>query len=138
MSVAARLGDISDVLNLVDFILHLLRARRLTSPDATMDFNRRARRLMFKIISTSPVIPQSLIVTEVTVPAKRDYIGGGAFGGVFKGELHGKIVALKVLHRTDDNVVSPSCPCSSVLVLSLTFVLIGVLSRGIDVGNTQA
>ena len=138
ISVVGRLRKISDVLNLLDFIFHLLRDRRLTSRDTTIDFNRRARRLMFKVISKNPVIPRSLIVTDVKVPDKRDYIGRGGFGGVFKGELHGKIVALKVLHRTDDNVVSPSCPCSSVLVLSLTFVLIGVLSRGIDVGNTQA
>jgi len=120
---------------LLDFIFHLLRDRRLTSPDATTDFSRRARRLMFKIMFTNPVIPRSLIVTGVKVPAKRDYIGGGAFGSVCKGELRGKIVALKVLYRTGASVVSPSCACS---VLSLTFILIGVLSRGIDVGNAQA
>jgi len=119
----------------LDFILPLLRDGRLTNLDATTDFNRRARRLMFKIISMNPVIPRSLIVTEVTVPAKRDYIGGGAYGGVCKGGLRGEIVALKVLYRTGDNVVSPSRPCP---VLSLTFVPIGVLSRGIDVGNAQA
>ncbi|KAF8339435.1 kinase-like domain-containing protein [Amanita rubescens] len=59
---------------------------------------------MLKIISTNPVIPQSLIVTECKVPAKRDYIGGGAYGGVCKGELCGEIVALKVLYKTGDNV----------------------------------
>ena len=135
ISVATRLREISDVLNLLDFILHLLRDRRLTSPDATTDFNRRARRLMLKITSTNPVIPQSLIVTEVKIPAKRDYIGGGAFGSVCKGKLHGEIVALKVLYRTGDNVVSPSRHCFSA---TLIFVLTGVLSRGINVGNSQA
>jgi len=39
VSVATRLSEVSDVLNLLDFILHLLRDRRLTSPDATTDFN---------------------------------------------------------------------------------------------------
>ena len=135
VSVATRLSDTSDVVNMLDFILRLLCHRRLTSPDATTDFNRRARRLMFKIISTNPVLPRSLIVTEVKVPVERDYIGGGAFGGICKGELCGEIVALKVLYRTGDDVVSSSCRCS---ILSLTFVHIGVLSRGVDVGNAQA
>ncbi|KAF8334388.1 kinase-like domain-containing protein [Amanita rubescens] len=102
VNVATRLSETSDVLNLLDFILHLLRDR--TSPDPTSNFNRRAKRLMLKIISTNPVIPRSLIVTEVAVPAKRNYIAGGAYGGVCKGELRGEIVALKVLYRTGDNV----------------------------------
>ena len=65
---------------------------------------------MFKIISTKPVIPRSLIVTEVNVPATRDYVAGGAYGGVFKGELCGEVVALKVLYKSGDNAVSPSGP----------------------------
>ena len=75
-------------------------------------------------------------MTEVKVPAKRDYIGGGSFGGVCKGELRGEIVALKVLYKTGDNVVSPSR--SVYYVTKLIIVLIGVLSRGVDVGNAQA
>ena len=75
-------------------------------------------------------------MTEVKVPAKRDYIGGGAFGGVFKGELHGDIVALKVLYKTSDNVVSPQAALAPRFLLR--FVLKGILSRGVDVGNAQA
>ena len=90
----------------MDFILHLLRNRLLSSPDASIDFNQRARRVSLQIISTSPVIPRSLIVTDLKVPIKRDHIGSGGFGGVFKGELRGAIVALKVLYRSDNNVVS--------------------------------
>ncbi len=70
---------------------------------------------MFKIISTNPVIPQSLIVSEVKVPAKRDYIAGGGYGGVCKGKLRGKIVALKVLYKTGNNVVGPSYACSNII-----------------------
>ena len=91
---------------------------------------------MFKIISTNSVIPRSLILTGIEVPVKRDYIGRGGFGGVFKGKLQGKIVALKVLHRTSDNVVKSSLPLFS--ATSLTLVLIGILSRSLDVGNAQA
>ncbi len=73
---------------------------------------------MFKIISTNPVIPPSLIMAEVKVPAKRDYIGHGGFGDVFKGEIRGEIVALKVLYKTSsDSVVSPSCPCLSISLI---------------------
>ena len=114
--VVVRLSEISDVLNLLDFILHVLRDRHLTSPDGTTDFIRRARRLMIKIISTNSVIPRSLIVTGVKVPAKRDYIGRGGYGGVCKGKLRGKVVALKTLYKTGNNVVSHSCPCSSIIV----------------------
>ena len=43
------------------------------------------------------------------MPEKRDYIGSGGFGRVFRGELQGATVALKVLYyKPDNNVVSPS------------------------------
>ena len=41
---------------------------------------------------------------------KRDYIGGGGYGNVFKGEFRGTVVALKVLHKNDaNNLVSFQC-----------------------------
>jgi hypothetical protein len=107
VSVAEQLSQDSDVKNLVDFVLHLLRDGLLPDLDETMDIKRRARRLMFKIISRIPVIPSSLIVTGVNMPEKRDYIGGGGFGRVFRGERQGAVVALKVLYKSDNNVVSP-------------------------------
>ena len=86
-------------------MLLLLRDGRLSQLDTTVDVNRRARRFMLKIITKTPVIPESLIVTGISVPAKRDYIGIGGFGRVFSGELEGRAVALKVLYRADSNIV---------------------------------
>ena len=103
---ATQLDLTSDSQNLLDFILHILRYRLLPNQD---DFNRRARRFMFKIITKTPVIPWSLIMTGVSQPAKQDYIGGGGFGRVYKSELKGEVVALKVLYKSDDNAVSPTC-----------------------------
>ena len=37
--------------------------------------------------------------------ANREYIGGGGFGDILKGELRGEVVALKVLYKTDNDVV---------------------------------
>ena len=87
VSVAEQLSQDSDVKNLLDFMFHLLRDDLLPNLDETVDIKRRARRLMFKITSRIPVIPSSLIVTGVNLPEKRDYIGSGGFGHVFKGEL---------------------------------------------------
>ncbi len=64
---------------------------------------------MFKIITRIPVIPPSLIVTGVSIPEKRDHIGIGGFGRVFKGKLQGAVVALKLLYKSDNYVVSLSC-----------------------------
>jgi hypothetical protein len=100
-----------DATNLVDFILDMLRNHRVTDQNTvTVNIARRARRFMFKVISKTPVIPPSLVVTGVSVPAEGDYIGGGGFGRVFKGELRGSIVALKVLYKSDNDVVSSLCP----------------------------
>jgi hypothetical protein len=61
---------------------------------------------MLKVITKTPVIPESLIVTGISIPAEHDYIVRGGFGDVFKGELRGDVVAVKVLYKAEDNVVS--------------------------------
>jgi hypothetical protein len=97
-------------MNLLEFILHVLRHRYLSNQDATMDVSRRARRLMFKIISKTPIVPRSFIITEVSMPNKRDYIGRGGYGNVFKGKFRGTVVALKELYKNDaNNHVSFQC-----------------------------
>ncbi|KAF8324229.1 hypothetical protein F5887DRAFT_1147419, partial [Amanita rubescens] len=65
---------------------------------------RRVRRFILKIISKIPIIPPSMIVTGVSIPDDRDYIGGGGFGRVFKGERSGEVVALKVLYKSENQV----------------------------------
>ena len=116
VSVAEQLSQDSDAKNLLDFMLHLLRDGSLPYPSSAV-IKRRARRLMFKIISRIPVIPSSLIVTGVSIPGKRDRIGTGGFGHIFKAELQGAVVALKLLHKTDNNVVSPLCYFHNDIVL---------------------
>ena len=93
--------------NLVDSILDFIRDRRSSHLDARADISRRARRFMFKIISRIPIIPPTLIVTGVTIPAERNHIGSGGFGRVFKGELRREVVALKVLCKCDNQLVRP-------------------------------
>lgn len=65
---------------------------------------------MLNILAKTRVMPTPLFVTGVGVKTDRDYISG-SFGLVFKGKLHGKIVALKVLHEFEghDNIVSSLC-----------------------------
>ena len=58
---------------------------------------------MFKIISKTPVVPRFFVVNEVSMPDKRDYIGRGGYGNVFKGEFRDTVVALKVLYKNDAN-----------------------------------
>ena len=106
INIAAELSDTSVIPDLVDFMLYLLCHGGLSK---SLHANRRARRLMLNIIAKAPVLPRSLLVMGVGVITDRDLIDVGRFGLVFKAELHGKLVALKVLHRAYNNTVS----CSS-------------------------
>ena len=111
LSGAAKLDHTPDAKNLLDFVLHMIRYRLLPNhQDESVDFHRRARRFMFKIISKTPIMPSSLILMGVNKPAEQDYTAGGGFGRVYKGELKGEAVALKVLYKSDNNAVSPTCP----------------------------
>ena len=111
ISVAERLGRASDIMNLLEFALHVLRCRYLSSSDPIININQRARRFMFKIISKTPVMLRSFVVTGVSMPGNRNYIGFGGYSNVLKGEFRGAVVALKVLCKHDaNNLVSFQCP----------------------------
>ena len=53
-------------------------------------------------------MPRSLFLTGIGVKIDRDgdFVGCGGFGLVFKCELQGELVALKVLYKTNNNIVS--------------------------------
>ena len=106
VNIAERVNDDSDVEILLDFMLLLLRERHLSNTADETDINLRARRLMLKVTTRTPVIPWSLIVTGVSIQSDRGLIGSGGFGRVFKGELGEASVALKVLYKTHNNIVS--------------------------------
>ncbi|KAF8338411.1 kinase-like domain-containing protein [Amanita rubescens] len=93
--IFSELGIVSDVELLLDFVLILLRNSKFADAGA----NRKARRLMFKLMSTTNVIPRSLFITNVTVRTDSYGIGMGGFGHVYKGEHGRKPVAVKVLYK---------------------------------------
>ncbi len=61
---------------------------------------------MFKLISTTNVIPRSLFITNVTVRTDSYGIGMGGFGQVYKGKHGGKPVAVKELYKVRNKQVS--------------------------------
>ncbi|KAF8313734.1 kinase-like domain-containing protein [Amanita rubescens] len=91
--IASKLTTTSDVELLLDFLLDALRQGSLTICGA----NKKARRLLSKLISMTNVIPQSLFVANVVVDLGGIDVGG--FGHVFKGLHEGKQVAVKILYR---------------------------------------
>ena len=61
------------------------------------DANRKARRLMFRLISKIDTVPRSLFITDVEKDSSAIAMGG--FGNVFKGKHNGLLVALKILYK---------------------------------------
>lgn len=89
----------------MDLVQYLLFNGDLSNSHGLLDANRRARRLTFKIISKTPVMPRSFFVPGVEAKADRDLICVGRFGLVFKGELRENAVALKVIHKAPIKIV---------------------------------
>jgi len=79
----------------VAYVLQALRSRSL-SDSGIPDANRRARRLMFKLISKMDVTLKFLFITDVKIESYLD-IGYSFSGHVIKGEHKGHGVALKML-----------------------------------------
>jgi len=64
------------------------------------EMSRKARQLMFKLLSQTPVTPKSLFIIGVTAElSPRSAIGMGGFGYIYKGEYKNKQVALKSLYK---------------------------------------
>ena len=99
VDAALQLTGASDTELLLDFMLYLL-CRGYLSCSEVPDANRRARRLMLKMITKTPVPPSSLFVKGIDAKVDYDCIGRGGFGFVFKGEIGGAAVALKLLYKT--------------------------------------
>ncbi len=102
INAAEQLNNSLDVKDMLELLLLVIRNRYLYE---NPDIKRRARRLMSKIKSRSPVLPRSLFLMGLAMPGDRDRIGEGASGLVFKGEHEGKAVALKMLYKTHKSVV---------------------------------
>ena len=97
VDVVADINNASDARDLLDFMIGLLCNGHLSNSGIQSEASR-ARRLMLKIATKTPVNPKSLFVTGVTWQDNFDYIGYGGFGVVIKGELGGAVVALKLLY----------------------------------------
>jgi len=105
VNAASQLTGVSDTERFLDFMLYLLCRGHLSCSEVP-DANRRARRLMLKMIKNTPVTPSSLFVKGINAKVDYDCIGRGGFGFVFKGELRGAPVALKLLYKTRHKDVS--------------------------------
>lgn len=77
------------------------------------DANRKARKLMHKLISAKLVL-KFLFIKDVRT--NFDPIGMGGYGRVFKGEYKGQPVALKVVDKGRKDVSSRLFPSSQSLI----------------------
>jgi hypothetical protein len=67
------------------------------------DGNRKARTLIFKLVTETNITPKSLFITDVKID-NRGAINIGGFGRVFRGKYKGKAVALKLMDKGLEDV----------------------------------
>ncbi|KAF8689674.1 hypothetical protein AX14_003217 [Amanita brunnescens Koide BX004] len=96
-NTSSELGTTADVEPLLDFLLNLLRNNGFAN-SGIGGANHKARKLLFKVITMTKVIPRSLFITDVRIISWYPMPMGG-LGSVFKGEYEGQVVAIKVLDR---------------------------------------
>ncbi|KAF8631111.1 hypothetical protein AX17_005156 [Amanita inopinata Kibby_2008] len=101
INLGLQIVDLEDIEKLLDFLVHLLHNNILSAviPDA----NRRARRLMLKLLTRTVIIPKSLYLPNVSMEIP-DYVARGGFANIFVGNYNGARVALKRLHNVRDDV----------------------------------
>ena len=87
----------------------LLRNNSLSN-SGVQDCNRKARTLMFKLITETNVIPKSLFISDVKIDTELGATNIGGIGRVFRGEHKGQVVALKLLDKGHDKDVCVSLP----------------------------
>ena len=71
---------------------------------------------MFKLLSTTTVIPKTLFIADVKAEQHLGAVGIGGFGRVFRGEYKGQQVSLKTVERARHNNV---CAITSFLYTTL-------------------
>jgi hypothetical protein len=93
---------------------------------------------MLKMIKKTPIMPSSLLVEGIDAKVDYDYIGSGGFGCVFKAEIEGNPVALKLLYKSRNNDASRSLILNGYYVSIVDRDLIGFLSRSVDVAISKS
>ncbi|KAF8716612.1 hypothetical protein AX14_012280 [Amanita brunnescens Koide BX004] len=88
----------SDVELFLEFLLYVLRDGSLQVEDISRDLKKRARKLMFKLVSKANILPRPLFITDIEKDPQAVAVGG--FGRVFKGKYSGQLVALKMLYHS--------------------------------------
>ncbi|KAF8631112.1 hypothetical protein AX17_005157 [Amanita inopinata Kibby_2008] len=101
INLGLQVTAVEDIENLIEFLTHLLHNNLLK--DIGPDANRKARRIMLKLLAKTAITPKSLYLSNVTMESFETFASGG-FANVFVGDYNGSRVALKWLRNVQRNV----------------------------------